>query len=54
MKKTWQRMVKETFTNTFDERYAEASKGERTVYWLFIVFAASLIAAGWLRWLGWL
>jgi hypothetical protein len=51
MKKTWQQMVKETFTKTRDERYAEASKSERIVYWLLVALVSTTIAAVWLGWL---
>ena len=35
MKKTQRQLVKESFTKTFDERYAEASKSEKISYWIF-------------------
>ena len=41
-KKTWRVLVKETFTKTRDERYAESTKGEKTVYWTSI----ALVCAG--------
>lgn len=34
--KTWQVIVKETFTKTRDERYAESTKGQKIVYWIFM------------------
>jgi len=42
-KKTWQVMVKETFTKSRDERYAESTKGERIVYWISIGLAWATI-----------
>lgn len=35
MKKTQRQLVKETFTKTRDERYAEMSKSEKRGYWIF-------------------
>lgn len=32
MKKSWKQLVKESFTKSFDERYAEASGNERIGY----------------------
>lgn len=37
MKKPWQQLLKESFTKSFDERYAEASKSERRVFWVSLV-----------------
>jgi hypothetical protein len=40
-KKSWRVLVKETFTKTRDERYAESTKGERMVYWMSIALACA-------------
>ena len=36
MKKSSKTLVKEAFTKSFDERYSEMSKGEKTGHWVFI------------------
>jgi len=35
MKKTRQQLVKESFTKSFDRRYAEMSTSEKVGYWIF-------------------
>lgn len=38
-KKTWRVLIKEAFTKTRGERYAESTKGEKAIYWITIVVA---------------
>ncbi|WP_313174676.1 hypothetical protein [Massilia sp.] len=38
VKKSQETLLKETFTKSFDERYAEMSKGEKTGHWIFVGF----------------
>ena len=40
-RKNWKVQIKETFTKTFDESYAESTKNEKKFYWL-------IISVGWL------
>lgn len=44
----WQ-VAKDVFTKTRDERYAEATKGQRFVYWLFIAIVFSTLVYGLVR-----
>lgn len=46
MKKSQKTLLKEMFTKSFDERYAEMSKGEKIGYWIFVgtgIFIISLM-----------
>ena len=43
VKKSQETLLKETFTKSFDERYAEMSKGEKTGYWIFVGFVFLVI-----------
>lgn len=36
MKKSFKTMFIESFTKSFDERYAEMSKGEKLGHWIFM------------------
>jgi len=47
MKKTWKQLFKESFTKSFDERYAEASRNERIVYWVSLVVVFGIMFLMW-------
>lgn len=40
--KTWQVLIKESFTKTQDERYAESTKNEKILYWITILNSVCL------------
>ncbi len=43
IKKTYKQLLKETFTKTRDERYAESSARGKIAYWIFITIIISAI-----------
>jgi len=43
-KKTYKQLLKETFTKTRDERYAEASTKDKVIYWIVIAIVLFIIA----------
>lgn len=43
VKKSQETLLKETFTKSFDERYAEMSKGEKIGHWIFAGFVFLVI-----------
>jgi hypothetical protein len=47
MKKTWELLIKESFTKPLHERYAEMSKGERFGYWTFFFIVILLMLIIW-------
>jgi hypothetical protein len=47
MKKTQRQLVKESFTKTRDERYAEMSKSEKLGYWIFGLVIVTIIFLMW-------
>jgi len=51
MKKTWQQLVKESFTKTREERHVEATRNQRLVHRLMVAVVFAVIVAAWLGWL---
>jgi len=47
MKKTWKQLLKGSFTKTFDERYAEASRNERIGYWIYVIAGFGIMFLMW-------
>lgn len=43
-KKPYKQLLKETFTKTFDQRYAESPHKDKVVYWIFICIIFGVIA----------
>ncbi|VVE63298.1 hypothetical protein PCA31118_01204 [Pandoraea captiosa] len=43
MKKPWEQMLRETFTKTLTEKYDEATRSQRAVYWMTIVVVCLVI-----------
>ncbi len=47
MKKTGKQLLKESFTKSFDERYAEASRNERIGYWICVIIVFGIMFLMW-------
>ncbi|MDQ1925092.1 hypothetical protein [Massilia pseudoviolaceinigra] len=42
-RKSQQELLKDAFTKTVDQRYAESSKGEKITYWISLGIACGII-----------